>query len=354
MKIAVDITASIYQGTGVATYYNNLVPELMKLRGDIDFIFFGYALRKRDRLKLATKVFPFPPTLMEILWNKLHIIPVEKLVGNCDIYHAWDYIHAPVKKAKYLTTIHDITPILFPDYHHPKTVSTYKNALGWVKKMKAEVITDSKTSKRDLVKHLGLSKNRVHVIYLAAQRKFHDFNNKTDSNKKLAIEQVKSRYKISGEYILSVGTNEPRKNLQKLVEAYQLLDMNLDLVITGNIGWGKQIQSISKIKNIGLVQENELPALYAGASCFVYPSLYEGFGLPVLEAMTVGCPVVTTKKGSLEEVAGAAAVFVDPEKKEAIVSGIHIALHEKEKLSKTLPNRNIETKKKNCCFLSEK
>lgn len=332
MKIAIDITASIYEGTGVATYYNNLIPAMLERNTKHRFILFGYSLRRRKELKFATKTFPFPPRLMELIWNKYHIWSVESLIGDCDVYHSWDYIQPPTKKAKIVTTIHDLTPLKFPEYQHPRTIAAYKQGLKWVKKEASAVITDSLSTKKDIIEMLKIPEDKIYVIYLAVPDEFHQFRERFDELGKTSIARIKQAYGIEGDYLLYVGTQEPRKNLERVIKAFELIKSDTTLVIAGNFGWGKKMQSTKGVKAIGYVDKQDLPALYAGASCFIYPSLYEGFGLPVLEAMAVGCPVVTSYKGSLAEIADDAAVLVNPEKVDAIAFGIEAALNNRKTL----------------------
>lgn len=329
MRIAIDVTASIYQGTGVASYYNNLIPKLLQLGKEQEFITFGYSLRRRGELKLAKKKYPFPPKLMEIIWNRLHVFPVEMLVGKCDVVHSWDYIQPATKKARLVTTIHDLTPIKFPQYQHPRTIASYKAGLRWVKKEAAAIIADSEATKKDITEILGIDEKRIHVVYLAAANSFQEFRQQSEPQKESSIVKVRAKYGLENEYLLYLGTQEPRKNLENVIKAYQLLKIETPLVIAGNFGWGEKLKPIEGVKLIGFVDEADLPALYSGATCFIYPSLYEGFGLPVLEAMAAGCPVVTSNRGSLAEVGGEAVVQANPENIEAITFGIMSALNNK-------------------------
>lgn len=333
MKIAIDVTGSLYQGTGVATYYNSLVPELLEIETEHEFLLFGYSLRARKELRLATKVFPIPPSLANLIWNRLHVLKIERLIGPIDVFHAWDYIQPPTQKAKLVTTIHDLTPILFPKQHHPRTVSAYQAGINWVKKQANAVIADSIATKEDIINLLKIPEENIHVIYLAASRVFHEFREKHANTRDMSIEQVKKKYAIAGEYILCVGTQEPRKNLERAVKAYEALGTEQQLIIVGRFGWGRKIRPVRGVKILGYVPGVDLPPLYAGASCFLYPSLYEGFGLPLLEAMAVGTPVVTSDRGSIKEVAGNVAVTVNPESVEAIAFGINVALKRGKELS---------------------
>lgn len=338
MKIGIDVTASIYSGTGIASYYQSLVPELLKQGKQHEFVLFGYSFRRFSDLFLATKKYPFPPRLMEFLWNKLHVFPIENLIGNVDVFHAWDYLQPPTRRTKIVTTIHDMTAIKFPMYHHKSTVLAQQHRLRWVRREASAIIADSETTKQDIIDLLNIEEQRIRVIYLAAAKEYQRFFLFGKEEKELEIARVKKTYDIEGEYLLSVGTREPRKNLKRTFEAFSLLPrerLAVDkLVIVGRIGWGEQLTPPANARCLGAVKSADLPALYAGARCLIYPSLYEGFGLPVVEAMTVGCPVVTSDRGSLQEISGKAAILVDPEDIHSIVGGIEDALENHDLWSK--------------------
>ena len=339
MRIGIDVTAGIYSGTGVASYYRSLVPELIRQGKDCEFVLLGYAMRRYSDLKLANKKFFLPPRLMEILWNKLHVIPVETFTGDLDVFHAWDYLQPPVRKAKIVTTIHDLTTIKFPLYHHKSTVEAQTHRLRWVRREADIVLADSLATKKDIIELLGIPEEKIKVVYLAAGEQYGKFSRKAglgSAGKVKEIERIKAKYGIEGEYFISVGTLEPRKNLKRVIEAFsvnvQRASLNAHLVVVGKSGWGENLSKVDNVNFLGLVEDDDLPGLYAGSAGLIYPSLYEGFGLPVLEAMTVGCPVLTSDRGSLEEVAGKATVLVDPENIESIVWGIESLIKDREKL----------------------
>lgn len=336
MKIGIDVTASIYSGTGVASYYRSLVPELIREGQDCEFMLLGYAMRRFSELKLANRKLFLPPRIMEIMWNRLHVLPVEMLTGNLDIFHAWDYLQPPVKKAKIVTTIHDLTPIKFPLYHHKSTVEAQTQRLKWVRREADIILADSKATKRDIVELLGVPEEKIKVVYLAAGELYEEFRDQRSEIRVKEIERGKKKYGIAGEYFISVGTLEPRKNLKRVIETFsinvQRTSFNARLVIAGRSGWGENLPQAENVNFLGLVPDEDLPGLYAGSAGLIYPSLYEGFGLPVLEAMTVGCPVLTSDRGSLAEVAGEAAVTVDPENTESIIWGIESLIKDREKL----------------------
>lgn len=334
MRIGIDVTASIYSGTGVATYYQLLIPELLRIGKDHEFVLLGYALRRFEDLILANKRYHLPPRLMEFLWNDLHMLPVERLTGPVDVFHAWDYLQPPTKRAKIVTTVHDLTTLKFPMYHHPSTVDAQKDRLRWVKKEADLVIADSIATKQDLIELLGFVEDQIVVVYLAAGKQFSEFRRRSQEFREEEIKRVKELCGIEGSYFLALGTIEPRKNLKRVIDAFaNFRGRNAvgTLAIAGHVGWGEQLQSADGVKIIGKIPPSDLPALYAGAEALVYASLYEGFGLPVLEAMAVGCPVVVSDRGSLKEVAGTAAVLVDPEDVDAIAFGMETALTHRQR-----------------------
>jgi len=219
-----------------------------------------------------------------------------------------------IPKAKKITTVHDLAVYKYPEVSHPYIVETQKKRLKWVKKECDKVLADSQSTKEELLNNLNFKEGMVEVVYPGISEKF------TPSNA-AQIASVKQKYGLYDDYILAVGTIEPRKNLKGVIAAFDRFLAHplitsrrkpLELVIVGKFGWGEKLPNMKYIKSLGLVAEDDLPALYSGASIFVYPSFYEGFGFPVLEAQSCGCPVVTSSRGSLEEIVGDSALLVDP------------------------------------------
>ena len=320
MKIGIDISQIAYPGFGVATYTQKLVETLLKIDKVNEYILFYSSMRRplRTDFKGALiKKYRFPPTLLDIIWNKLHILPIETLIGKIDIFHSSNWVQPPVQ-AKKVTTIHDMLIYKYPENIHPKIISTQKRQLAWVKKECDLIIADSKTTKDDIIEILGIPEEKIRVIYLASGEEFRE------KQKEEKIEFVKKKYNLIGDYLLTVGSFEPRKNLSRIIKAYGGIKKTykVSLVITGQFRWGEKIKYQEGIHNLGFVEKNDLPALYAGSKVFIYPSLYEGFGLPVLEAQSCGCPVVTSDKGSLKEITKDTAIVVDPENAGDIQKGI--------------------------------
>lgn len=270
---------------------------------------------KKDGREFELIVRKFPPKVADFVWNKVHFWPIEKFVGKTDIIHTSNWAQPP-SEAKKVTTVHDLAPIIYPQYHQP-LIANFERNLKWVRQECDGIITVSHATKIDLIKQPGWQKaelqNKVHVVHNAANKRFQLIEDKDKKRK------VKQKYGIVGSYILAVGTREPRKNLTRVIKAFNKLNSEkLKLVLVGKYGWGDDVTLNNKqiaMDNVivtGFVDDKDLPVLYSGAKMFCYPSLYEGFGLPVLEAMQCGCPVITSNVSSLPEVAGEAGIQVDP------------------------------------------
>lgn len=335
MKIGIDISQIVY-GTGVSNYTAKLVQNLLKIDHKNHYIIFGSSLRSKKKLKdfgqslndygnVEIKLYSYPPFILNLLWNKLHILPIDKLIGEIDVFHSSDWTQPPIaaKSTKKVTTVHDLTVYLFATSTHPKIIATQKKRLYLVKKEVDLIITDSQTTKDDLVKFLQIPLEKIRVIYLAASEEF-----KPQDDEK--VNEVLAKYKIRKPYILSVATQEPRKNIQKLIDAFDSLigqNSNLHLVLTGKYGWGEGFRSTENVLWTGFVPQEDLLALYGGCRVFVYPSLYEGFGLPILEAMACGAPVITSNNSSMAEIAKDAAILVDPRSDHQLKKAIELVLN---------------------------
>lgn len=224
-------------------------------------------------------------------------------------------------------TVHDIIPVFYPEFHNAKRVFFFRHVLPSYLRNADAIIASSNSTKRDLVKYYGLPEAKIKVIYPALPQK--------ETTKKSKREN----------FILYIGTLEPRKNLEGVIKAFSILKSKgypQKLVIAGRKGWDyqnifktiKRLNLQNEVIYKGYVSEKEKQELYEKASLFVWPSFYEGFGLPVLEAMAYGVPVVTSNTSSLPEVVGDAGILVNPHNPEDIAAGMIKALKEPEKLAK--------------------
>lgn len=332
MKIGIDISQIIYQGTGTATYTQNLVENLLRIDRENDYLLFGSSLRRKgdleaftNQLKTKSRLYNLPPAVLDVIWNQWHVFPIDNLIGRVDIFHSNDWTQPPSKSHK-VTTIHDLVAYKFPESLHPQIVAVHKRRLVWVKKEIDRIIAVSASTKRDIVELLKFPESKVEVVYEAAGKEIEDWKKLSEVERRERIEAVNIKYGLRDPFVLSVGKREPRKNIGKVVEAMSLINGDYTLVITGGYGWGDDTKETNRVKLLGYVPTQDLPPLYARAKILVYPSLYEGFGLPVVEAMSCGCPVVTSNVSSLPEVGGKAAIYADPHSTKDMAEKINYVL----------------------------
>lgn len=299
MRVGMDISQIAHRG-GVATYTRNLASEL-SLVEDLEMTYFYSSLRQPYKGELkSTKKFRLPPYLFEMLFNKWRNIPIEKFIGVVDIFHSSDWTQPPTK-AKKVTTYHDVVPLKYPNWSHPKITAVHKRRLKLVEEEIDKVIAVSNSTKNDLIEVSKVPAEKITVIYEGPTADF-----KPQSKEK--IEQFKRKYNLPKVFILAIGGVGERRNLNRIKEASK----NYNLVIAG--------QSIPWL-DIG-----ELELLYSAATALVYCSLYEGFGLPILDAFSSGCPVITSGVSSMPEIGGNAASYVDPNDVEDIKKKIDLVL----------------------------
>lgn len=346
MRIGIDISQIVYEGTGVATYTRSLVEALLRVDRDNKYVLFGSSLRNRQPLNdfvksldagnIKKKFSPLPPKVLEFLWNGIHVLPIEAFTGELDVFHSSDWLEPPTSRAKRITTIHDFAVFKYPETFAKRgghdIVENQKRKLHFVKHYSDLIIAVSETTKKDAMEILKIPEEKIKVIYEAADQIYY-------RREAQEIAEVRQKHKIEGDYLLCVGTREPRKNLDRVVMAFAEIaaaNKDLTLVIAGKYGWGEdlagdQLSAIgNRIKLLGYVEKEDLARLYSGAGAFVYPSLYEGFGLPILEAMNCGAPVITSNLGSMKEIAGGAALLVNPHSVEDIAGAVSKVLRNKE------------------------
>ncbi len=306
LKVGFDISQLAHLG-GVSVYTQNLAENLLKIN-DLEMVFFYSSLRKPYQGALKNvKSFRLPPTVFEVLFNRVRTTKIEKFLGDLDIYHSSDWVQPP-SSARKITTYHDVVPLKYPHWSHPKIVSVNRRRLKIVEKEIDIVIAVSKSTKKDLLEVSKIPEEKIKVIYEGVEDKF-----KLQKNEYL--EEFRKKYNLPKEFLLAIGGIGERKNLKRIKEACK----NYNLIVLG--------------EDIQITRE-ELPLLYASARVLVYASLYEGFGLPILEAMACGTPVVTSNVSSMPEVAGNGAVLVDPKDVESIKEGIKKALDKRDELIK--------------------
>ncbi len=260
---------------------------------------------------LETKIISFPR-----LWTQIGLAR-EVLINPPDVLfvpaHTLPVIRRPGLKT--VVTIHDLGYEYLPQYHKFPHKLYLNKSTEYAVKHATHLIAVSQATENDLINKMGCPKDKITVIYEGFdEKKF-----KPDSNRHSGKSRSAGRIQ-NLPYILFVGTLQPRKNIERLIEAFSLIKTDIQLVIAGNKGWlyddilsaPKRFGVEKRVKFLGYTKEEDLPTLYQNALCFCLPSLFEGFGLPVLEAMACGCPVIVSNSSSLPEVAGEAGIYVNP------------------------------------------
>ncbi|KKQ65285.1 MAG: Glycosyl transferase group 1, partial [Candidatus Shapirobacteria bacterium GW2011_GWF1_38_23] len=279
--------------------------------------------------------------------NRLHLFPIELFIGNCDLFHTSDWTQPPAFKAKTLTTVHDLTPFLCPHWLNSKIVSTHHHKMYWASKKCQHFICVSQNTKTDLLKIFPkINPQNCSVVYEAAEDKYGKFLKLPLDIQNKKISAIEKQYGLK-KFILSQGTREPRKNLINLISAFNLYRQKypkskIELAITGKYGWGKDIIHLKNpyIKILGYIPEKDMVALHASALFLAYPSLYEGFGLPLIKSMKVGVPVLSSTTSSMPEVVGNSGILVNPTSVKEIYLGLHKLLSSST-LRKQLSHRAI-------------
>jgi glycosyltransferase involved in cell wall biosynthesis len=256
----------------------------------------------------------WPDKMITALWGYTNHPKVERFTGPLDVFHSPSLQVPPTKKAARVFTIFDLIPIAFPDMAIPSSVRHFRPRVKHYVSRADIIVAISKATADDIVNLLDVQPEKIRVVYPGTTPLI-----KATPEK---IEDIRLKFGLRKDYILFVSRLDPRKNLTRLFKAFEFsgLFKDFDLVIAGPKGWHmeemfqtwRDIKCRDQIKWLYFVREEELAALYSGAAFFVYPSLVEGFGLPILEAMSVGCPVLTSKISSMPEAAGDAAIYVDP------------------------------------------
>jgi len=280
------------------------------------------------------------------LWEQVYL-PNLLNENRIDIYHGTNYSLPLFAKTKMVLTIFDMISFLSSKWY--KSISRYRvqKLLNLSAKRADKIITGSENSKKDIVNILGIPEEKIKVIYIGVDEEYKIINDQSKLN------FVKAKYSISKKFILHVGSMNPRKNIPRLIEAYGKLPMQLlkeyRLVLVGEKGW-RSNEILAKIEQLGLknsviftglVEDDDLPLLMNEASLLAFPSLYEGFGIPPLEAMACGVPVVASNASSIPEVVGDAALLFDPYNVEEMTALICEVLTDEE-LRDDLVKRGFE------------
>ena len=316
--IGLDASRSVSaQPTGTELYSRHLIEALLSSAPDrFSFhLYFNQAPQSEIRnQKSEIRVIPFPR-----LWTHFRL-SAEMLLHRPDLLFVPAHVLPIIHPRRSVVTVHDLGYLYFPEAHPPRQRWYLDRSTRWHTRTAAHLLADSAATKRDLINQYHADPDTITVAYPGLDPSVKRVDDPAE------IARIKAKYRIDGDYLLYLGTIQPRKNLQRLIEAFSQLPIaNSQLLLAGKPGWySDQLlqQANDRVNFIGYVEAADKNALLSGATAFVFPSLYEGFGFPVLEAMACGVPVLCSNTSSLPEVAGDAALLVNPLEVNDIARGL--------------------------------
>lgn len=325
IKIGLDIQPILKDKTGVGWYTQKIVENLQS--NIFEFEGYGFNFLNRNRIDDEVKNLNFnykinslmPYGVYRRIW---HILPVSfnaLFESDADIFHFFNYIVPPKIRGRIIVTIYDMVYKLFPETMARSNYKRLEKELKSSADRADKIVTISMNSKKEIMEYLDVAEDRIDIVYPGI-----DANIYSKDFPPQRFEETKAKYRLPSRYILYLGTLEPRKNIGRIIDAYVLFikeaDEEINLVIAGKKGWMfdeifKKVEDYGledKIIFTGYVDEGDKPLIYKMSDLFIFPSLYEGFGMPVLEAMAAGVPVITSNTSALPEVAGDAALLINP------------------------------------------
>jgi glycosyltransferase involved in cell wall biosynthesis len=328
MRIVVDVSPLSHPRTGIGNYIRGSLEGIVAAAGDRhDVVAFApTSLRGPARIRealggipVATRLLPLPAShALRTAWSRLGTPGVERLAGGLDAFLFSEWMYPSQRRGVRATVFHDLVPLHHPEWCTPRTVVMHTRKAHAAVASCDVVFANSSYTAADLVETLRFDASRIVVAYPGLGP---------------GLTPDGPRADLGDQVILGLGTIEPRKNIARLVEAWQLLGGEVGLALAGGDGWGDRPDLADpSIRRLGFVPEADVGSLYRGSAVFVYPSLYEGFGIPVIEAMACGVPVVASAHPSLDEACGDAAVRVDPLDASAIAAGVREALARRDEL----------------------
>lgn len=362
LRVAIDAAGALRPGTGIGRYTVELVKGLVRVAPELRLVLFANSFRDRvpDEVRRlpARVVNPrIPARVLLGAWRRLRWPPIELFTRSVDVLHTSDWVHPPQRSGASVATVHDVAALEHPGWYAPDVVEIHRRKNRAAAEGATAIIAVSRyTRERFLALH-DVDPARVHVVHNGVSEEFRPAGPE-------GVASIRTRRELRDPFLLYVGTRERRKNVAGLLEIFRRVarergDVTLALAgmrprregarVHGVEAWsGAEVEErigeaelAGRVRVLGHVDGDELRALYSAAAVFVFPSLYEGFGLPVLEAMACGLPVVASDRTALPEVVGDAGVLADPEEPEAFAGAVLELLEDGERRAE-LRERGLE------------
>jgi glycosyltransferase involved in cell wall biosynthesis len=333
VPVRIGIDARKLHDFGIGTYIRNLLRQLAQLDHATEFVLLCRGEDVAALRALGPNFRPVAEGAGNYSVGEQLRIPLALKRHGVSLFHAPHYVLPPLVSCRSVVTIHDCIHLMFPQYLPNRLALRYaRTSMALAARRASRILTVSESSKRDIIRFFGTDPAKIDVIHNAYDARFGVAPREDD------VERVRERFQLQDPFVLYAGNVKPHKNLERLIEAFSLVRRRgvapFKLVLIGDeiSKYAALRRAVHRhqihpyVRFLGYLPEDTLAAMYRLASAFVFPSLYEGFGLPPLEAMASGTPVVTSNVSSLPEVAGDAAVLVDPYDPESIADGIHRVL----------------------------
>lgn len=342
MKVVIDAFPLLLRSAGVKSYLYHWIQALRAIAPEqIETFPRLKSLPQLDHEQsLGSRWITWSSIALVLSSNRTQLPLMDSVIGDADIFHATNQIRRPPRRPRWTATLHDLTCWTHPEMHTPGNIQADREFAEFVLKKAHRLIAVSENTRQDALRHLKLRPEQVVTIHSGVDEAY--FTVSSDE-----VKRVRLAHELSKPYVLTVGTIEPRKNIDRLLDAWRSLPAvyreQFDLVFAGPAGWAgagtvERLRTQNQgVRWLGYVTEPDLPALTHGAELLAYPSLYEGFGFPVAQALAAGTAVLTSNRSSLPEVAGPGAWLVDPLSVEEIAAALRCLLDspgERERLAR--------------------